>query len=97
MSLVPPGAIVMLPPEINTIGLLRECMLLEQREAENPDHEVFIVVSRRVPDTPCAIVMRIRKDVAHIQGRWPLEVDRETRVAVIYPPNQVPIGDGRVG
>jgi hypothetical protein len=96
MSLVPSDAIVMLPPDINTIGLLRECMLLEERQAENPDHEIFIVVSKKEPEAPFAFLMRIRKDVAHIQDRWPIEVDRETRVVVLYAPNQVPIGDGRV-
>ncbi len=94
---VPLDAVVPLPPEVATIRQLRNFMGIEAMQRDHPEHELFIVAFRTLPDNPFAILMRIRKDVVHIQDRWPLPVDRETRVVVVYPPGQVPLGEGRVG
>jgi hypothetical protein len=89
-------AVVCIPPEINTIGLLREYMRIDELQAEQPAHDLFIVAYKTHPDNPFAVLMRLPREL-HIQGRWPVEVDYDSRVVVVYPPNQVPLGDGRVG
>jgi hypothetical protein len=91
-----PDSVVLIPPEVNTVGLVRECTRLDELQREHPDHELFVIAFKTLPGNPFAIVMRIRKDVMHIQERWPLEVDPETRVVIVYAKNQVPVGDGRV-
>ncbi len=95
---VPPEAVHIIPPDVTTKGALRDLVGFDDLVLENPDHELFIVVYKLVPDAPFAVVMRIRKDVVHIQGRGlPLEVDLDSRIVVVYPPGRVPLGDGRVG
>lgn len=95
---VPASAVHLVPSEVTTIAQLRELVGFDQLVAEHPDHELFVIVFKTVPDCPFAAVVRVRKDVVHIQGRGlPIEVDPATRVVVVYPPNKVPIGDGRVG
>lgn len=80
--LVPREAIVPLPAGVATIRELRDYMCIEEQQALHPDHELFIVAFK-VPGNPFAFLLRLRKDVAHIQDRWPLLIDYETRVAVV--------------
>lgn len=88
--IAPPNAVVLIPPDITTIGMLRDLVRFEQLQAEHLDYELFIVVfkncERKAPGGPFAIVMRIRKDVAHIQDRWPALVSYSTRVVTLEEP-----------
>ena len=96
--LVDPSAIVLLPPEANTLGLVREHLELDRLQAENPAWEYFALAFKFWPESPFAVVFRVRKDVVHIQqGGLPYFIDPVTRLGVVYPSNQVPIGEGRVG
>ena len=49
-----PSDVVPLPPEVNTIGLLREYLQLDQLQAASPDHELFIVAYKTLPENPFA-------------------------------------------
>jgi hypothetical protein len=56
-------AVVCIPPEINTIGLLREYMRIDELQAEHPAHDLFIVAYKTHPDNPFAVLMRLPKEL----------------------------------
>jgi hypothetical protein len=93
-----PGSVVLLPPEVATIGAVREHMRLAELQREHPEHELFVLAFKKIPDNPFAVVVRIRKDVLHIQDRDSFArfaLDFETRVTVIHAAGKLPIDEGR--
>lgn len=94
---IPPGALIMVPREANTPRLVREFVGFDAIAAENPDHEVFVLLWKWKDDDGFALVMKQRKDLVHIQGLRPDLVDFETRVTVMWRAGEMPIPERREG
>ncbi len=82
--LVPPEAIVPIPPGLRTRTALMEALAIDELREAYPNHEFFVVVWKTLPDNPFAVVFRVTK--ARIAERgWPIQIDPEKRWCVVVP------------